>query len=402
MRYVTCNRCNLTCGRAQLKIPVVAHNSCRYDLHHIVASLRKGRHINVLAKNKERFISIRWGRHLTFIDSINFITGSLDQLASTLPSEVLSSYLKLISTNERKQELLKQKASFPYDFLDSPQKLTYTELPDRQCFHNSLTDTALSAEDYKRALTIWKVFECATIQDYMELYVTLDVVLLTAIVEFYRQSTYEHFHLDPMHYVSAPSMCFDAMLRLTGIKLDTLPSIDMYLFFTKAVRGGMTGASVRYAEANNDLCRDFDETSEVSHMIGLDANNLYGHSLCQYLPTSDFQWLTKGEIERLNVETIAHNNDYGYFLEVDLHYPRELHDIHNDFPLAPEKLDVQKENWSIHTQRLAEKYEMKQQSSGTKLMTTLQDKKNYIVRYLNLQLYMRLGLKLVDTSRYSI
>ena len=232
----------------------------------------------------------------------------------------------------------------------------------------------------------------------MELYVCLDTVLLAAVVETFRTSTHKHFRLDPMHYVSAPSLCFDAMLKITRMELETLPSVDMYLFINKCIRGGMTGASNRYARANNDCIQTYDSTKPVSHIIGLDANNLYGHSLTQPMPIGDFRWMTADEIKHFDVNAIL-ADDRGYFIEVDLHYPPELHDIHDQFPLAPEKLDIPKEEWSEHTQNLASRLKLKHKSSGMKLMNTLRDKKRYVIHHENLKLYVRLGMQITKVHR---
>ena len=72
----------------------------------------------------------------------------------------------------------------------------------------------------------------------------------------------------------------------------------------------------------------------------LDANNLYGSAMSQSLPTGDFEWLSQEEISNFNVETVQDDGEEGYILEVDLEYPEHLHDLHNDYPLAPEKMKV--------------------------------------------------------------
>ncbi len=399
MRFVTCNRCNLTYGSQNYKIPVVAHNANRYDIHHIVLGLKDASRVKVLAKNSESFISLTWGKRLSFIDSFNFLAGSLDGMTRTLPPDSVTPFLDHITTDETLQKLLMHKGIFPYDYIDHLDKLKDCRLPSKEKFYNSLTNRHVDGADYERAQRVWNEFDCQTLKDYLELYVCLDTLLLAAMVESYRVSTHKHFRLDPMHYVSSPSLCFDAMLKITEVELDTLPSVDMYLFFTKAIRGGIAGASTRRAVANNDCCEDYDPTEPVSHIIGLDANNLYGHSLCQSLPTGEFRWMTKDQLDSFDVANVPEDGDYGYFLEVDLQYPDCVHDLHNDYPLAPEKLDIPAEQWSKHTKLLAEMMNTKHKSSGTKLMSTLRDKTRYILHYENLKLYTRLGMRLVTLHR---
>ena len=290
LRYVTCSRCNLTFGRRVNRIPVVAHNAMAYDINHIICKLEDASYVRVLAKNTERFLCLHWGRNLTFIDSLNFLTGSLDSLSSKVPDHELDKYLSWLTDHDPiRHQLLKHKAVLPYDYLDSIQKLTIDRLPPREAFYNRLTEKEQDVESYHRARDIWHVFQCRTLKDYLELYIVLDVLLLAAIFETYRDSTFKHFNLDPAHYVSSPSLCFDAMLKLTGVELDVLRDTEMYLFFTKSIRGGMSGSSVRYAAANNDLLENYDPEQPVSHIMSFDANNLYGHSLSMPLPMSDFR-----------------------------------------------------------------------------------------------------------------
>ena len=72
----------------------------------------------------------------------------------------------------------------------------------------------------------------------------------------------------------------------------------------------------------------------------MDANDLYGWAMSQYLPYSEFKWLNKKEISSFCLNSIDKNSFVGYILEVDLEYPSELHDLHSDYPLAPEKLEI--------------------------------------------------------------
>ena len=82
------------------------------------------------------------------------------------------------------------------------------------------------------------------------------------------------------------------------------------------------------------------------YIMYLDANNLYGWAMCQYLPTGGFRWLKEQQIEGLNLKDSIQDSiqDKGLIFEVDLEYPEELHDLHNDYPLAPEKIKVTKDN----------------------------------------------------------
>jgi len=402
VRFILCNKCNLTYGSTNYRIPVIAHNGTSYDHHYIITHLNKSMSLSVIAKNTEKFISLKLGEHLVFIDSLNFLSGSLNALVTDLSkkeSNNLSFFLNYITKNPTKQKLLYQKGSFPYDWLDSTQCLEETSLPPRSAFFDHLSNKELDEDAYERAQMIWHQFKCKNMQDYLELYLKLDVLLLAAVIESYRNSTYEHFKLDPLNYLTGPSLCFDAMLKITGIQLDTIPTLDMYLWFNRSIRGGYAGSSVRYAKANNDLCEHFNIHKEISHILALDANQLYGHSMSQHLPVGNFRWLTKKDIEAFDIHSVKLNGRTGYFLEVDLIYPKDLHDVHNDYPLAPEKRTINPDDWSEYMHTIADCLDMKKKSGGDKLMATLHDKMNYIVHFKNLKLYLRLGLYLAKIHR---
>jgi hypothetical protein len=124
-----------------------------------------------------------------------------------------------------------------------------------------------------------------------------------------------------------------------------------------------------------------------------DANNLYGWAMSQPLPTGEFDWLTDQEIAELDITDVADDNEQGYVLEVDLHYPSELHDLHNDYPLAPERMKVSSEMLSPYCQELSEYLNLRG-GAVPKLVPNLRDKTNYVVHYRNLKQYLALGMKL--------
>ena len=151
-------------------------------------------------------------------------------------------------------------------------------------------------------------------------------------------------------------------------------------------------------EANNKYMKEYDEKAPSKYIMYLDANNLYGWAVSQYLPTGNFKWMTDKEIKRLNLGKYSADSKREFTLEVDLEYPKELHDMHNDYPLAPEKVKVSNDILSGYCKKIAEKYKI---SIGlvSKLIPTLRDKKEYMLHYRNLQLYSDLGLKIRKVHR---
>ena len=150
--------------------------------------------------------------------------------------------------------------------------------------------------------------------------------------------------------------------------------------------------------ANNKYLDDYDPEKEAVSIGYVDANNLYGLAMSQCLPTGDFEWLSDDAVKDFDPMGVAIDGAFGYVLEVDLHYPVELHDLHNGFPLAPEKMLVVDEMLSPYASELKQKFGLPS-CKMPKLLTTLADKKNYVLHFRNLQLYLRLGLKLTKIHK---
>ena len=123
------------------------------------------------------------------------------------------------------------------------------------------------------------------------------------------------------------------MLKMTGVRLDLLSDVDMLNFIEKGMRGGISTITHRYALANNKYMKNYDPQKESSYIPYLDANNLYGWAMSQKLPTGDFRWVKCPWL--INLDSYNENSAKGLILEVDLEYPKELHGVHNDYPLAP-------------------------------------------------------------------
>ena len=164
------------------------------------------------------------------------------------------------------------------------------------------------------------------------------------------------------------------------------------------MRGGISYIANRYGKANNKYMKDYNEKAPSKYIMYLDANNLYGWAMSQYLPTGGFKWLTEKQINNINLAKYKEDSKKGLILEVDLEYPKELHDLHNDYPLGPEKVKVTKDMLSDYCKNIADKYNI---STGLvhKLIPTLNDKEKYVLHYRNLQLYLNLGLKLKKVHR---
>ena len=154
---------------------------------------------------------------------------------------------------------------------------------------------------------------------------------------------------------------------MTKKELEQLTDYDMILMIGRGIRGGISQCSNRHAKANNKyMGKKYDKSKEDVYIEYVDAKNLYGTAQSKPLPYRNFKWSSTD----INVLNIPDDSPKGYILEVDLKYPKELHNLHSDFPLAPENQNL------------------------LKLLTTLYDKERYVIHYTTLKLYVKLGLKL--------
>ena len=140
-----------------------------------------------------------------------------------------------------------------------------------------------------------------------------------------------------------PGLAWKACLKLTGITLELLLDPDMLLMFERGIRGGITQSIHRWAEVNNPyMGSEYDPSCQTRYLQYLDANNLYGWAMSQPLPTGSFRWveLRKDWNPNKIVEELSAKKDHGYLLEVDVRYPKELHDYHNDLPFMCSKMVI--------------------------------------------------------------
>ena len=208
----------------------------------------------------------------------------------------------------------------------------------------------------------------------------------------------DYYGLDPCHYFSSPTLSWDAMLKMTKIELDLISDTDMHLFIEKGMRGSISYIAKRYSKANNKYMQSYDAKKPSKFITYLDANNLYGWEMIQYLPYSGFKWLNQKEISDFCLNSISENSSIGYILEVDLEYPSELHDLHNDYPLAPENLEITQNILSKYCLSIANKYRIKT-GGVNKLVPNLGNKSEYVPYYKNRQLYLSLGMELTKVHR---
>ena len=402
-------------------IPVVFHNLAGYDAHLFIKELAKHTSkIGVIAKNTENYISFsvkvevevdkfidKAGKtvlnekskeiELRFIDSFKFMSSSLDSLVNNL-AKGGHEFWGFEKRSLKQNKLLIRKGVYPYEYMDSWDNFEEKLLPSKDEFYNKLNMSGISEKDYSHACKVWNEFGLKNMEDYHDLYLETDVILLANVFESFRKVCLDSYGLDPAHFYTAPGLAWKACLKKTGVNLELLKDpADMLLMFERAIRGGITQSVHKWAIANNPYMGcEHDPLRPTNDLQYPDANNLYGWAMSQPLPTGEFKWVDienlKQEARELKktIDMMVRNSNrgYGYVLEVDVKYPRELHDHHNDLPFMYEKIRVKGPTGAGAVPHGIEK-----------LVPNLHDKKKYVIHVKALKQALDHGLVLERIHR---
>ena len=340
-----------------------------------------------------------------FIDSMQFMNSSLDKLAKNLSDKDFKYLIEEFGSKNLK--LLKQKNVYPYEYMNSFERFSEEKLLAKKHFYSSIkdgkigddgkiSDGHIDVNDYLTCKKTLNKFEMKNMGDYHDHYLKNDVSLLADVFEEFIDTCLKYYGLDLCYYFSAPGLSWDAMLKMTSTELEKISDIDKYLFIEKGLRGGISHSANRHRKANNEYCPDYDKNKPSTFISYLDINNLYGWAMNEYLPYCRFKWLKNSD--KFYIMSISDKSPIAYFLEVELEYPEELHELHNDFLLAPEKLAVSNDMLSKYCKKNSDNYEIKV-GDVKKLIPNLDNKTNYVVHYRNLQLYLSLRMKLTKIQR---
>ena len=341
-------------------IGVIAKNKEDYVTFSVKVSVDK--YMDKNSEEKDRFMELR------FIDSFKFMATNLDSLTRNLVSSCkkLTGFEKY---SETQYNLFTRKGIYPYEYMTSWEKFKETKLLPIEAFYSKLNMAGISESDYQHAQRVWSEFRIRDLGEYHDLYLRTNVVLLENVFEKFRETALKNYGLDPAHFYTLPGFAWKACLKKTRIKLKLLTDPDMLLMFERGTRGGITQAIHKYTAVNNEYMGDqYDPSKESTYLQYLDANNLYGWAMSQPFPIGGFKWV---DIDLKEIHNLAKLKGKGYLLEVDISYPKDLHDSHNDLPFMCEKKLI---------------------GGVEKLIANLRDKKNYVIHIQALDQALRHGL----------
>ena len=155
--------------------------------------------------------------------------------------------------------MLLRKGVYRYEYMDSWEKFNETVLPLKKDFYSNLNLENISDEDYTHAQNIRDVSEIKNLGEYDDLYVQSDTLLLADIFENFRNMCLNVYELDPVYFVCAPGLAWQACLKKTGVKLELITDYGMILMTEKCIRGGICQATHRYAKANDKYMKNYNK-----------------------------------------------------------------------------------------------------------------------------------------------
>ena len=276
---------------------------------------------------------------LKFIDSLNFMGSSLDTLSKNLvkdnhPFDMLSCFMHSKGHTADVVNMLKKKGFFPYEYLDSFEKLSETCLPPISRFYSTLTESTITQQQYAFACKLFEDSKCKSIRDYLILYLETDVYLLAEVFQNFRNKMFHHYKLDPLGFITLPGLSIQSALLSADKEIFNLPDIETYSVFEGMVRGGYSATHLSYEAFNTPHCKDYDPTKEITSGGFVDVNSLYPTILVGKLPVGRMHELTHDEIESFDIASQDIDGEFAYSLMVDYEIPDDVKRKTDNFPLS--------------------------------------------------------------------
>ena len=226
------------------RMGVIAKNTEDYISFLVIAEV--GKYIDKNGEERSKEISLR------FIDSIKFMSSSLDSLVNNMACGG-GEFFGFEDYNECQYKLLIRKGIYPYEYRDNWDCFEETTLPPKSSFYSNLNMSGVNDQDYEHACKVWRDFRIRNLGEYHDLYLKTDDILLANIFEAFRKVCLDNYGLDPAHFYTAPGLAWQACLKKTGIRLELLLDPDMLLMFETGIRGGITQSGSQMGQGKQSL-----------------------------------------------------------------------------------------------------------------------------------------------------
>jgi hypothetical protein len=442
-----CSRCNLQMTEKRRSgIPVFFHNGSHYDWKFLIQEVgseieeqmeipenlefkHEIEDVQILGLNSENYITIKW-QNIWFLDSLKFLSASLESLVNTLTNEDMKLAIKLYQkngiTSMDQMEILTQKGIFPYLWFDSYDKFSEKSLPPIERFAGT------SEKDYNQALKAWNVLGCNTFEDYHDKYLLSDVILLATVFHTFRMKIYKQFDTDPAYFLGLPGLSWSIAMKYVPKDqvIELLEHPEDYIKFQNNIRGGNCQVFQRFAKRQYEE-EIFEESisqdpvpskRSTSQILYLDVNGLYGHIMANFkLPyklikhvqgdcleewdiDDDFnEILVKGRIiDHALINELIAKDHHTYFIELDASIAEDIIERNpgiRQFPCFPVKINEKTTKKSQFMQHQCDTHKI-HDTDTFKLATLLDKTENYLVHIKMLKLALDQGYKIEKIHGY--
>ena len=281
-------------------VPVLFHNFSGYDCHLIFEKcISKAfelgfqkHHIKIIPKTIENFISLQIGC-LRFLDSYRFLQSSLDKLAQSLND------FPIMKSQQLDDSLLLKKLAYAYEYFSESNFDQPLDLK-KEHFYSTLKQSYPPQQEIDRTFEIIKKYNIKTGKELTLMYNKLDVLLLADIFENFIKKCMEVYKINPLYCYSAPSFTWKAFFKFSNTKIDYIKDHKLLLLIETNIRGGISGVM-------GDRCIKSDQNTKILY---IDANNLYGWAMSQYMPIGNFLDLEiNDENEKIILDQIINTSD---------------------------------------------------------------------------------------------
>ena len=376
-----CRECNLQIKNNN-KIPLYFFNGSKYDFSIILKSLcdlyKDEMTMKCIGNSSEHFKTINFKfksmkYSFKLLDICNFLKGSLANLSENLLDEY-----KIITRHHFPEyfELLKNKISFPYEWL-TKENIYDKKLPPIDKFYSSLKLKNITQKEYDKTLEIYDKLKCKNIKDFLEIYMKLDVCLQSDVFNIFRNIIWDKFNIDCSKYVTGCSLSLDLMLNYTKAKIQLFKDITMFDFSNASIIGGICTASQNIADDN-------DGKKTIS---SCDVCSLYPYIMSQKLPISNYKF-----VKNFDKKKYGQDKDYSCLLNVKIYTTKKVlnNKIFSQFPALISKTNIKYDQLSKYQRKnLKENYK-----SSNKLITHLGYDKDAYISFEIYEMMKSLGYKI--------
>ena len=310
---------------------------------------------------------------IKLLDSRNFLKGALSDLSENLPDKY-----KIVTREHFPDnfKIMKKKMCFPYEWLD--EKNLYNEkLPSIEKFYSKIKLDTIAKEEYDQTLEIYEKLECKNIKEFLDIYLKLDICLLTDCLEAFRMEIWNEFEMDMTKYITSRSLSKELLSKYTGVKIELFRDINMYDFVNSSTVGAF------YIVSQN-ICDNDNGNSTIS---SCDICSLYPYIMTQKLPIGRCKFVTN-----FNLNKYGQDKNFGCLLNCKIYTTGKVryNKILSQFPALISKAKIKYDDLSeFQRKNLKDDYK-----SSEKLVNHLGYDKNAYISFEMYKMLKSLGYKI--------